>query len=341
MRVLKLSLKILGGLVALIAVAAGGFYLYLSSTWQRRFPEAPLPAIAASADSALIARGDYLVHAVAHCAMCHQEFDESLSIGDALKQRASGVGRPLSGGLTWDIPVLGRFVAANLTSDRETGLGAYSDGELARVIRSSVRRDGTVAPFMHLATGPMSDRDLTAVVSYLRTLAPVRRSLRPEAPGFVGKLVVKGLKPREAPPLTTPPEGGISVERGEYLAIGPAACYSCHSKADPMKGFTIVGPRFRGDDHAEADPTDPSHEFVTPNLTPDPETGHIYEWDEDGFVERFRGGVAYPGTKMPWDCYALMSEEDLRSIFRYLRSLPPVRHDVGPAWRPAGWKPDR
>ncbi len=338
MRWIKTLLKVLGLLVALVVVVAAGFYLFLSATWKRRFPDHPLPAIAASADSTVIARGDYLVHAVAHCSMCHQEFDEALSIGSALQQRSNGVGRPLTGGLTWNIPVFGRFVAANLTSDRETGIGALSDGELARVLRHAVRRDGTIAPFMHLATGPMNDEDLTAVVSYLRTLAPVRRELRPEAPGIVGKLVVKNQRPREVPEFRPIPSPGISVERGEYLANGPAACFACHSESDPMKGFALVGPRFQGNAHPEPDPTDPSHEFVTPNLTPDPETGHITEWDEDGFVLRFQGGGAYPGSTMPWDCFALMSEDDQRSIYRYLMSLPPVRHDVGPAWRPTGWK---
>jgi hypothetical protein len=201
-----------------------------------------------------------------------------------------------------------------------------------------VRRDGTIAPLMHLATGPMSDEDLTALVSYLRTLAPVRHVNRSEAPGVVGKLIIKGLRPRENAQVSYVPPGGVSAERGAYLANGPAACFTCHSTADPMHGFAIVEPRFQGDAHAEPDMTDPAFEIVTPNLTPDVTTGHITGWSEDDFVMRFQAGPMYMGSKMPWDNFALMSENDVRSIYRYLRTLPPAVHQVGPIRRHKGWK---
>jgi mono/diheme cytochrome c family protein len=340
-RLVKTGLKVLGGLIALAVLIGVGFYVHLAATWKKSFADYPRPALAARADSTVIARGDYLVHAVAHCSMCHQEMDASVSMAEAMEHRQSGVGRDLSGGLTWDIPLFGRFVAANLTSDRETGVGAMSDGDLARVVRHSVRRDGTVAPFMKIATGPMADEDVVAVISYLRTLKPVRHVNRAEAPGIMGKLVLKNMSPREDQPPPLPATAGPSVERGAYLANGPGACFSCHSEHDPMHGFALVGPRFQGSAHPEPDPTDSGYEFVIPNLTPDPETGHIVRWDEDTFVRRFQGGPIYQGSEMPWDNFAMLTEDDVRSIYRYLRTLPPVKHDVGPSRRPVHWKPGR
>ena len=81
---------------------------------------------------------------------------------------------------------------------------------------------------------------------------------------------------------------------------------------------------------------DASRVYVTPNLTPDPETSPIGQWSEDAFVTRFRAGPALEGTPMPWGAFARMSDEDLRAIYRYLRTLPPSRHQVGPAIQPKG-----
>ena len=68
---------------------------------------------------------------------------------------------------------------------------------------------------------------------------------------------------------------------------------------------------------------------VPPNLTPDPKTSPIGRWDEDVFVSRFRVGETVAGTPMPWGAYARMNDGDLRSVYRYLRSLPPVEHETG------------
>ena len=78
-----------------------------------------------------------------------------------------------------------------------------------------------------------------------------------------------------------------------------------------------------------ADELNSLQEVVTPNLTPDWATGHIVNWTEERFIARFRQGRLIPGSPMPWSSYALMNDDDLRSIYRYLMSLAPVRHDVG------------
>jgi hypothetical protein len=71
--------------------------------------------------------------------------------------------------------------------------------------------------------------------------------------------------------------------------------------------------------------------FVTPNLTPDPSTSPIGQWTEEVFIARFHRGELIPGTPMPWGAYSTMTDDDLRGVFRYLKSLPPTSKVTGPA----------
>lgn len=314
-------------LVIVLGAAVG----WVLASWDKDYSSIPRPGIVASRDPAVIARGEYVFHALAHCSACHTEPGLRRQRGDR---------HPVSGGRVFPAGPFGRFIARNLTADKETGLGAQSDGDVARAIRNGVDHQGRFIPLMILALGPMSDDDLTAVVSYVRTQAPVRRDEEAEQWGFLAKvLAATKLVPRtSAPPKPVPPSDQPSVERGAYLANGPAGCYTCHSRFDPFNGFAMVGTAFAGGD-VEPDESDPTSEFEAPNLTPDPKSGRIAAWDEETFVTRFRGGRAFTGSHMPWENYAEMTDTDLRSLFRYLKSLPPVARDTGPSHRPAGWKP--
>jgi mono/diheme cytochrome c family protein len=145
-----------------------------------------------------------------------------------------------------------------------------------------------------------------------------------------------------APPLDPAPAGvpaadEPSVARGEYLAEHVARCVACHSRFDPTT-FRPVGPKAGGGDPDGSHGADADMEFVTPNLTSHP-TGMTGKLDEDAFVARFRAGRAFASSIMPWESLATMTDADLRSVYRYLRTLPPVDRDVGPTYRKAGWRP--
>jgi mono/diheme cytochrome c family protein len=136
----------------------------------------------------------------------------------------------------------------------------------------------------------------------------------------------------EGPPAAHTPAEEPTVERGEYLAKRVASCAGCHSKRNPMDG-SYVGERFAGGGVMPRE-TNPSHSFVTPNLTPDSATGHIYRWSEEQFVARFRAGRVYPDTHMPWTQFGRMSDTDLRAIYRNLRSLRPIANPTGALIQP-------
>jgi mono/diheme cytochrome c family protein len=130
------------------------------------------------------------------------------------------------------------------------------------------------------------------------------------------------------------------VARGDYLANGPALCFGCHTPTDPAAGFTEIGVRFSGGAEPEHDVLDEKYEVLPPNLTPDPETGVLANYDEQSFVDRVRKvGAVSRGSSMPWDNFKQMTDSDLKSIFAYLRSLPPTKRFTGPGWRPKGWTP--
>ena len=224
---------------------------------------------------------------------------------------------------------------ANLTPDPATGIGRYSDGQILRLLRHNVKPDGraSVAPLMPFAN--MADDDLVAIVSYLRSSAPVRNEVPAAQWRLFGKAIAALVRPavirpivNHSPPKVAPAQEP-TVERGSYLANSVANCMACHSPIDRANG-ELTGPAFSGNGEGEQSTLDPAIRLRAPNLTPDP-TGVLVKFaDEDTWIGRFHVGRVIAASYMPWGPYSRMSENDLRAIYRYLNTLPPVANDVGP-----------
>ena len=311
---------IIVGSVLLIAIVGGAGFV---ATRQNLKFEAPYPEVVASTDSSIVERGRYIVRDVAPCAACH---------GDPAQRAAFATGAdvPLSGGFVFEIPP-GKFYTRNLTPDTATGLGNVSDKAIARALRHGVGHDGrALLPFMEMQG--LSDDDLQAVVSYLRTLPPVHNPVPPHHYNVLGKMIKATVLAKPVGPSTTPltrAPRGASVETGRYLVESVSLCWACHTERSQMTG-ALTGPRFGGTTgFTEID--DPGHSWSPPNITSDPETGRLGKMNEDQFVARFRQGRVLPGSPMPWQAFSRMSEDDLRAIYRYLKTIPPVKRDVGPA----------
>jgi mono/diheme cytochrome c family protein len=317
---LRKALKILGGLVALLLVAGT---VFVASRQNLKFDETPYPDVVASKDSAVIDRGRYIVRAAAPCAACHGDLEQR-------EANLRGDEVDLRGGFVWDIPP-GKIYARNITSDKTTGLGNISDKALARALRYGVGHDGrALLPFMEMQG--LSDDDLVAVISYLRTMAPVNNPVPDHSFNVLGKIVKATAMANPIGPSATPPAHapkGVSVETGKYLVESVSVCWSCHTERNPMTG-AMVGPRFGGTTgFTEVD--DPDRSWSPPNITSDVETGRLGKISEQQFVERFRMGRTIPGSPMPWEKFSKLTEDDLRSIYQYLKSVPAVKNDVGPA----------
>ncbi len=296
--------RLLLGLAALVVLVVFALIVTVLLRQHRTF-SAPYPELRASTDPAAIARGRYLVNGPAHCVGCH---------GDPSHEGQENV--PLSGGRVFRMP-FGKLHIPNLTPDVDTGIGRRSDGEIARALRHGVGHDGhALLPFMPFAH--LSDEDVIAVLSFLRAQPSVRNAVPPHDFNLLGRalraLVFEPQGPTEPVPSSVTP--AATVEYGRYLASSVANCRGCHTNRDMTTG------QFTGEPFAGGFKMGP---HVTRNLTPDPETGWISQWTEDDFVSRFRNGRGMPGSPMPWREFSRMTDDDLRAIYRFLRSLPPVR----------------
>jgi mono/diheme cytochrome c family protein len=299
------------GRIGIVVVALGVIGSVVTYVRATRTITAPYPNIHASLEPAVIERGRYLVEGPAHCGECH---------GAPEPRAVSRKGRPMSGGLEFELPV-GTFRVPNITPDPVTGIGRIKDEELARMIRFGVTPDGHAAlPFMPYAE--LCDDDLTAIISYLRAQKPVKHRVQPHSVNLLGRIVqAYVLKPKgpSAPPRKSfMPEATAAY--GDYLTHNVGNCVMCHTKVD-MRTGAFDGPPFGGGAVHEA-ANNPHREFVTPNLTPDPRWGWLQGWTEDAFVARFQAGRVHHDSPMPWESFQAMTDTDLRAIFRYFQTLP-------------------
>ncbi|WP_128547601.1 c-type cytochrome [Larkinella soli] len=316
-KILKGVLLVLRGLFGLLMAALLVLYAF--------FPlRTPVPeGIVARHDTALIARGRYLAEAVLACNQCHAPRDFSRFSGPVIPGRAwEGTRFPA---IEKGLP--GVLFGANLTPAH---LGTWSDGELYRLLTTGIRKNGEpVFPIMsYPAFSRMDPADVRAVIAYLRTLRPVTHAMPESRISFPLNLIMRAF-PRAVEPI---PLNTLNTpeQKGEYL-VTIAHCAYCHT---PVKnGQEVEEMAFAG-----------GHEFTpptggivrSPNLTP-ARTG-LGTWTEEAFLSRFK---AYRDTTrihrveaggfnsvMPWTLYARMTDEDLRNIYRYLRTLKPIEHPV-------------
>ncbi|HEX6587372.1 MAG TPA: hypothetical protein VF039_00005, partial [Longimicrobiales bacterium] len=307
----------LAGLVGIVVLGAGGLVGFSAVSWDnpRDVDEVNLVA---SRDPAVIDRGRYLAYGPAHCAYCH-------NTAENWPRLESGEHVPLVGGGTFALP-FGTFYAPNLTPDDETGIGRATDQQLARMLRHNIRVSGRVAiPFMEFQD--LSDEDVVALISFLRSQEAVRHEVPDADVSLLGKVLLTFMiKPVDGDPPATTPAEEITLERGRYLAMNVANCKGCHSTRSMTDG-SYIGAPFSGGMQMSLD-GDASRGFVTPNLTPDPATGRITSWTEDQFVARFRAGPQFRESHMPWNAFRRMSDTDLRAIYRFLRTLEPVVNET-------------
>ena len=285
--------------------------------------QVPLPAFApAVSGTATAERGESIVRDAAVCGQCHA----------ADPHNPDG---PLSGGMEFHDWRIGVARAANLTSDVETGLGSWSEAEIVRALRNGERKDGRLlAPVMPYEWfHEMSDDDALAVARYLKTLPPVTHAIR-QSPNLMFKLgKALFLRPKSAVSISAPPRGA-TAGYGAYVSQHVGRCAECHTPLTGIRSLPDKSRLFAGMAHPPKDfPAKPL------NLTPDSATG-IGRWSEGDFLQVIRTGKKLDGASlnpyMPWQQIRRMSDDDLRAIYRYLRTIPAVRNDQAPATQPAG-----
>jgi mono/diheme cytochrome c family protein len=310
--------------VALLIFAAAGVgfgYLYL-----RQPAIAPPLTIKVAMTPERIERGRHLFHDLADCEGCHSERDFTRFGGPVA---AGGLGKGFQFPAELGMP--GTVIASNITPDKETGIGEWTDGEKIRAIREGISRDGRVLfPMMPYPNfRHMSDEDVQALVAYLNTMPAVRSSLSRTKINFPVSLLIKSA-PQPAGPAA-PPDRGDKLKYGEYL-VRMGSCEVCHTRfkrGQPVASMRLAGGReFRL----------PMGAVVSANITPDADTG-IGKWSEQQFLDKFYQYKDYAAhgspavgpegfTLMPWLGLSQLSPEELIAIFTYLKAQPPVHSAV-------------
>ncbi len=294
---MKRVLKWLGILVVVVLIGGGifvGTQVMAFNSSIAKVYDVPLPKIERSSDPAVIERGKHLVESVAGCGItdCH--------------------GKDLSGGHIVDLGPIGRMSCQNLTP---AGKGAeYSDGEIARLIIHGIKRDGTTVKMMPVADfNWLPDDDIQAIISYIRTMPPVKK----DNPGFQVGLLGKILDRQNKFPLDiarrvdhatriSAPTPAANAAYGSYVA---RLCMGCH------------GEHFSGGPIPGAPPSIPIPKNITPH-----ESG-IKEYTFDDFNKLLDTGIRRNGEKlnpfMPVEALRMMNTTERTALWTFLRSIEP------------------
>ncbi|HPG10093.1 MAG TPA: cytochrome c [Chitinophagaceae bacterium] len=278
---------------------------------------------------AVVEHGRYLANNVAACIHCHSTRDFNKYSGPVIPGTEGGGGQAFSNKELDVIP--GVFYAKNITPDPETGLGSWTDDEILRAMTKGISKNGdTLFPLMPYASfNMMAKEDLLSIVAYLKTLKPIknavpaRQSMIPMSMAYPVEAVQASIDGNVRPPKTD------VVKYGGYL-VTVADCAGCHTPFE--KGQPDFARMFGGGNTFHFD------QFVvtSANISPDSATG-IRSWTEEMFVSKFkmyRDHKSYdydPGklnTVMPTSDFAGMTDEDLKAIYAYLRTVPPISHKV-------------
>jgi cytochrome c553 len=292
-------LKWLAGFVGVLVLAAVALYAVAWFHSERAMAKTYTvsdPPLVVNRDPETLARGAHL-YATRGCGDCHG---------------ANGEGQ-----LVFDAGPVIKLAAPNITHGGHSGHSTAD--QIAAAIRHGIRHDGTPLVFMPAEDfQQMSDEDTAAIVAHLQALPPSSNEppaleVRPlgrilylfgQFPLLPGEKLDHAPRTRAAPPIA------VTAEYGKYLAQG---CTGCH-------GGNFAGQHVPG--------TPPEFKDAA-NLTP----ANLGAWQETDFLRAMREGTRPDGSKldefMPWKTFAKMSDVELRALWAYLRTLPPVQSKKG------------
>jgi mono/diheme cytochrome c family protein len=265
---------------------------------------------AASSDPAVIERGEYVFHA-GGCYSCHTDVKNK--------------GKPLAGARALVTP-FGTFYSPNITPDPTHGIGAWTDEEFVRALRSGISPEGAhyFPAFPYTSYTGMADRDMLDLKAYLFAQQPVARPNKAHDLSFPF-----GLRPLvwvwkllffEPGVFVPDPTKDDEWNRGAYLVRHLGHCGQCHTPRNAL------GARER-DRELAGNPEGPEGKKV-PNITPHREDG-IGDWSESDITFLLKAGflpdgdfVTGPMSEVVDDGTRFLTDGDRAAIARYLMSLP-------------------
>ena len=263
--------------------------------------------VRAEPSAAVIAQGKYLT-AMGDCEACH----------------TAPSGTPFAGGLEMDTP-FGKIATPNITPDKQTGIGDYTDAQFVRVFHEGIRRDGKylypVMPFPWYTK--VSDQDVLAIKAYLFSLPPAHAPRRPLQISFPfniraglavwDKMFLKQGVFQPNPSLS--PE----VNRGAYIVQGLGHCGECHNGRNLLGASSVAHPLQGG----------PIDHWYAPNITSDVHTGigrysdaQLFTFLKTGTAPGV-GTVIGPMSQTQHESLSKFTDADIHAVVAYLKSTKP------------------
>ena len=279
-------------------------------------------ATQANAQGAEMSRGEY-VQRLANCVACHSTPD----------------GAPFAGGLKMNVPMLGNIYATNITPDKETGIGDYSFDDFEKAVRAGVAKDGHhLYPAMpYPSYAKMSDDDVHALYDFfMKEVKPVNAPNKPsEITGIKSwrwPLAVWNMMFLDRNPYVEKSGHDAAWNRGAYLVQGPGHCGACHTP----RGWIF---QEKGLDESDSEflAGAPLDNWSSPSLNGDVNSG-LGRWTEQDIVDFLKNGRNVHGTAFGTMVEVInnstqyMTDDDLKAIAVYLKSLPPVREQGATAY---------
>jgi mono/diheme cytochrome c family protein len=317
---MKKLFKFLGILLIIVVVLLGAGYLYLNLAF---------PKVSAATDLKIEAtpqrleRGKYLAEGFAGCIDCHSERDWKVFSGPIVKGTEGKGGQDFGEGA-------GFVPASNITQDKETGIGGWTDGEIFRAVTSGVDKDGNfLAPMMpYVEFAKLDKEDIYSIIAYIKTLPAVKNSVPEKKLKFPVNLIFRTI-PADANSFGKIPDPNDKLKVGEYY--GPS-CKFCHSPGE--KGELFPDKLFSG---GVEFPMPDGKIIRSANITPDKETG-IGNYTKELFLQKFKmhldpanldPQIKGYNTPMMWNQFAAVcTDEHLGAIYDYLMAQKPVKNKV-------------
>ena len=315
----KILLITAAGLIVLVGGAIG--FLALRSPNM-----APPSDIKIEMTPARLERGKYLYENLMHCSGCHGQNDYTRFASPVIPGRSGG-------GFVFpkELGLPGSITAPNITPDKETGIGNWTDGEKIRAIREGISKDGrALFPMMPYSEyRKASDDDIYSLVAYLNTLPPVNNAVPKSVVAFPVSLMIKSA-PQPVDSVREPDHTN-KLKYGEYLST-LGGCRGCHTLEE--RGQLVAGKHFAGGRMFNVG----FARVVSANISQDEPSG-IGRWSEKQFLEKFtqHRDYAVKGspkvgnedfTLMAWLNFSQLKDEDLSAIYAYLKTQPAVYNAV-------------
>ncbi len=232
-------------------------------------------------------------------------------------------------------PIFGKIYSKNITQSKEHGIANWTDGQIAYLLRTGVRPNGTFIPPYMPKFNRMADYDVESIIAWLRSEDPMlaaNESVPPtsEPSWFTKFLCTVAIKPLpySNEPISLP-DTNDAVAHGKYLATFQLQCFACHSK-DFAKNNDLQPELSEGFFGGGNPMTDYDGNVVmTANITMDEETG-IGTWTEEQFLTAVKTmQTPYGKTlKYPMEPYPMLDDTEVKHIYAYLKTIPKIKNRV-------------